>query len=95
MIGDVCEHFVCDCHWLEHQLVFEYMPGDPDNPYVHVSLHLVPKSLWRRIKDSFLYIIGRDVPAWEEIVLNEDAVKRLHQMTGDFLFALSRSRIIQ
>lgn len=49
------ELFICQCNNTEHQLIFSYFV---DYKEVYVSVHLRPKTLWKRIVGGIKYIFG-------------------------------------
>lgn len=53
---NVNELFICECHNVEHQLIFSYFPDDKE---VYVSIHLTPQSgFWKRLGLAIKYIFG-------------------------------------
>ena len=51
------EFFICQCNNAEHQLIFSYFKDDNFGD-VYVTVHLVPDSFWKRIKNAIKYIFG-------------------------------------
>ena len=50
------ELFICQCHNIEHQLIFSYFPDDCE---LFVSIHLIPEyNIWKRIWMAIKYIFG-------------------------------------
>ena len=57
-----CTHVRCACHDLEHSLYITQEIDTEDNPlYIEIflSVHLAACSFWHRIRNAWLYIIGR------------------------------------
>lgn len=52
------ELFICECHNVEHQLVFSYFEDEDDEVYVDIYLipeHNILKRIWNAIKYIFGY----------------------------------------
>lgn len=69
---------ICDCHSLEHQLLFWY---DKDDNTLGVAVYLNSRGFWSRLKYGIAYIFGHksNYGAWEEMLISDDNLKTLKE----------------
>lgn len=77
------EFFICQCNNVEHQMVFRYFKDD-DFGDVYVTIHLVPDSFWKRIKNAFKYIFGykSKYGDFDEFILKPTDADRLQEIVN-------------
>lgn len=77
------EFFICQCNNIEHQMVFRYFKDD-DFGDVYVTIHLVPDSFWKRIKNAFKYIFGykSKYGDFDEFILKPTDADRLQEIVN-------------
>ena len=75
------EILICDCYSVEHQLVFRY-DNDDVHPEVYVSVHLINRGFFSRLKYGLMYIFGYQCRygAFEEFIINPSDVKPLKKI---------------
>lgn len=75
---------VCDCGDAEHQFLIRSMeeehPGYPKE--VYLTIHLVKRSFWYRVKYGLKYIFGYKCRygAWDEIIISRNHVPKLDKI---------------
>ena len=76
------EILICQCHSIEHSIVFLYDDSDLDDQFVYMNIHLQKQPLWRRIKYAIKYIFGHqsNVGAFNEIILDKEDVPKLERL---------------
>ena len=47
---------LCECHSIEHQIIFSWFEDENDVVYMHTNL--INRSFWRRLKYGIKYIFG-------------------------------------
>lgn len=79
------EFFICQCNSAEHQLIFSYFT-DGKFGDVYVTVHLVPDSFWRRIKNAIKYIFGyrSKYGDFDEFIFKKEDANKL-QSVVDYL----------
>lgn len=81
---DTNDIIICRCGSVEHQIIVSTV----DNPYetdpevkdeVYISIHLVNRSFWRRLKYGIKYIFGRksNYGAWDSIITSREKIKEI------------------
>jgi hypothetical protein len=76
------EILVCECHSVEHQILFTYneeISNDwPPEVYMQVYLNSY-HTIWRRVVIAFKYIFGHKsrYGAWDEFIFNKEDVHKL------------------
>lgn len=81
--------FICECFSPEHQIVFETQKdiiqdvGEFDT--VVMSIHLVKKSFWRRIKVGIKYIFGYKCKygSFDEVLLQPDDYSKMQKIVDE------------
>lgn len=75
------ELFLCECNSIEHQLTFSY---DEEECEVFVSIHLVPDTFWKRVKNGIKYIFGhRSIYGdFDEFILKRKDADRLQEIVN-------------
>lgn len=77
---------ICDCHSVDHQLVFTHDDDEDFDPFVSVSMHLNIKRPWyRRVLIAIKYAFGWQGPygAWHEVLLNKQQCQDLSKYFDD------------
>lgn len=77
------EFFICQCNNVEHQMIFRYFKDDNFGD-VYVTIHLVPDSFWKRIKNAFKYIFGykSKYGDFDEFILKPTDADRLQEIVN-------------
>ena len=77
------EFFICQCNSPEHQLIFNYFK---DDKFGDVTIHLVPDTFWRRIKNAIKYIFGyrSKYGDFDEFIFKKEDANKL-QSVVDYL----------
>lgn len=75
---------ICDCHSLEHQLIF-WKPDDKEYSKLYVYPHLIHRGFGRRIVSAFKYIFGYKsrYGAWDEFIFNNENLLKLKTFLND------------
>ena len=83
------ERFIrCACHSPEHQIILAYDPDDQDWPELFLEVHL---TTWhnplRRFWVALRYLFGYRCAygEWDEVVLDLDRAKDIHDFLCDFI----------
>lgn len=82
--NSVNELFICECHNVEHQLVFSYFPEDNE---VYMAVHLIPEyNIWKRIWIAIKYIFGYKsiYGHFDEFIFDKSDADKLQKIV-DFL----------
>jgi hypothetical protein len=79
------ELFICDCHSIEHQIIFIY-DNDENWKAVYAQVHLNKKPFWKRVNYGLRYIFGRqcNFGAFDEFIFKREDADKL-QMIIDHL----------
>lgn len=94
---DLC---ICECHNVEHQMIFYYdtADDDPNDPYnsVYVEIHLKSLSFWDRLKYAVKYIFGHKsmYGAFDEFIFQPKDWEKLHNASV-YLKKINDKRIIE
>ena len=77
--------FICQCNSAEHQLIFSYFTDDKFGD-VYVTVHLVPDTLWKRIRNAIKYIFGHrsKYGDFDEFIFKKEDANKL-QSVVDYL----------
>lgn len=70
---------ICDCNSTEHQLVIF---KDKEYKEVFIQIHLIKRSLWKRLKYGVKYIFGYKsrFGAWDEFIFNPKDIPKLEDI---------------
>ena len=79
------EFFICQCNSAEQQLIFSYFTDDKFGD-VYVTVHLVPDTFWRRIRNAIKYIFGyrSKYGDFDEFIFKKEDANKL-QSVVDYL----------
>lgn len=72
------EILICECHSVDHQIIFSYEDSDPNWSEVYMQIHLTKIPFWQRVKYGIQYIFGKQCRygAFDEVVLKpKDHIK--------------------
>lgn len=72
--------FICECHNIEHQLIFSY---NNDWDLVYCDIHLVPEhNTFKRIKNALKYIFGyrSKYGDFDEFIFKKEDVHKLQKI---------------
>lgn len=81
------EFFICQCNSTEHQLIFSYFTDDKFGD-VYVTVHLVPDTFWKRIRNAIKYVFGHrsKYGDFDEFIFKKEDANKL-QAIVDYLKA--------
>jgi phage-related protein len=76
------EIFICECHTVEHQLVFRH---DPDEKYyaLYIDVHLITyNNIFKRMWVSLKYIFGYKCRYghWDEFIVKREDAQRMKEI---------------
>lgn len=90
MKSDKPEVIICACHSVDHQMIFR--PDEEETiqgPYrsIYVSIHLLKRPFWERVKYGFKYIFGYQCRygAFDEMILDTKDNKDKFKEAVEFL----------
>jgi hypothetical protein len=76
------DFMLCDCNSPSHQIIIGYDEHVEGWPEIYLSIHLIKRGFWRRLKYAVKYLFGYKsrYGAWDEFLFCKDhipVVKRL------------------
>jgi len=70
---------LCDCGCAEHQVLVRAFDDEEE---VYLTIHLMKRSFWYRVKYGVKYIFGYKsrYGAWDEIILSKNHIPKLNKI---------------